>query len=60
MRDEAAIDKFWQDYLATLLQAGRPDTYTAWSFGDNPTLASDCFTGARGEEDGYMWRAVGV
>jgi uncharacterized protein YhfF len=40
MTNQAAIDRFWQTYLATLPPGQEPPPHPeAWSFGDHPALA---------------------
>lgn len=40
--NQAAVDRFWQAYLATLPAGDEPPPQPeAWSFGDNPALADE-------------------
>jgi uncharacterized protein YhfF len=42
MNHQAAVDRFWQAYLATLPPGDEPPPPPeAWSFGDNPALADE-------------------
>lgn len=42
MNNQAAVDHFWQAYLATLPSGGEPPPQPeAWNFGDNPALADE-------------------
>jgi uncharacterized protein YhfF len=42
MNNQAAVDRFWQAYLATLPPGDElPPQPEAWSFGDNPALANE-------------------
>ena len=42
MNNQAAIDRFWRAYLATLPPGDEPPPQPeAWSFGDNPALADE-------------------
>lgn len=42
MNNQAAVDRFWQAYLATLPPGDEPPPQPeAWSFGDHPALADE-------------------
>ncbi|MEZ4666838.1 MAG: ASCH domain-containing protein [Anaerolineae bacterium] len=43
MAENSAVQAFWRRYCDSLVSAGKPvpEGYTAWGFGDSPTMADE-------------------